>query len=73
MDLPGFCEYVRVESVVTVEGNRRTWREVRLRRQDWREWRRVPWLSTRREGRWIGSRAELSAQELWRIADASWL
>jgi hypothetical protein len=71
--LPTACQFVRVESGVTVEGNRRTWLELRLRRQDWRECTRVPRFSTRREGRWIGSGAELSTEELWRIADGDWV
>ena len=32
----------------------------------------MPRFSRRREGRWIGSRAELSVEESWRISDGSW-
>jgi hypothetical protein len=70
--LPSGCAFVRVESAVTVDGNRRTWREVLLRRRDWPECRRVARFSRRSEGRWIGSKTELSTEESWRVADGNW-
>jgi hypothetical protein len=70
--LPSFCPFVRVESVVTMEGNKRTWLALALRRRDWATCRRVPRFSTRSEGQWRGSHAELSTEEEWRIADGDW-
>jgi hypothetical protein len=70
--LPSFCPVVRVESIVTVEGNRRSWLALLLRQKDWRACTRVPRFSTRGEGRWRGSRAELSTEEEWRIAEGDW-
>ena len=70
--VPSFCEFVRVESVVTVEGNRRSWLELALRRRDWPACWRVRRFSRRSDGQWRGSRAELSTEEEWRIADGDW-
>jgi hypothetical protein len=62
MGLPGACLYVRVESAVTVQGVRRTWREQRLRRQDWRRCEEEPRSSRLKEGRWIGSRTQVTVR-----------
>lgn len=55
-----------------IDGHRRWWRELAVRRADWPACESVSRWSTRREGRWRASRSQLAVQESWRVEDGDW-
>ncbi len=71
--LPTGCRFVRVESTVVQQGNRRNWLELNMRRRDWRECTRPePGSSKKRMGRWVAVSSDLGKREEWRIKDGEW-
>src|SRR5262245_37976327 len=71
--LPTGCPFVLVQSPVTQDGYRRTWRELLLRNRKWPSCFDVPKTATvKRVGQWIASNAQLSNEEEWRVEDQGW-
>ena len=70
---PGFCRFIRVESVVVQNTHRRTWLNLRVRSRDWPECSRPPdGSSVEVAGRWIAASSDLVKMETWRINDGKW-
>ena len=72
------CPVVILESPVTIDGNRRSWVELRVRRKgrDTGGHRCEVYATSddtvKHEGRWVASSAERIEQAVWRVTDGDW-
>jgi hypothetical protein len=72
--VPGFCEFVRVDSLVQPEGNHHAWLELQIRPTAWRACHALePDATVKRVGRWVAASSDLTKRALWRLQDGdSW-
>ena len=74
----GGCPVIELESPIMIDGNRRSWMELVVRRKGrdtggHRCYRPDPAGETvKRYGRWMASSAELTERAVWRVNDGDW-
>lgn len=70
--LPSLCPYATVESTYSESGHLRTYRQLILRRKDWKCMRPERGRS-KREGRWFADTAGIETRKEWKVEEDRWV